>query len=375
MADKEAIIEKFRRVIQDEYVALHRQYQKKFLIVESALIILVSSLFAYIWHDNSNATIDILFLFVWAAPLVYPFALNFEFKKKLRAAYKTTISHLFPLLSVYKAEFDEKLLHESNLFSTFADASSSDIIGGIHQDVKYVMGNLLLENVSVQGDFANRFAFSGVCFYFKIPKFFDRHTIVSSKYDYNIHNSWFLSMFSVPSVLLLAYIIYGAWKLIQKTDWHNRRDAGMLIFCLVLFIIIPTIIGICCRVYNTLAYRKRLEQVKLEDIGFSEQYKVYTEDTDTDPTLKAEHQIEARTVINPVLMDKLNRIQTAFGTKRLKCAFWKDNVMLAVTAGREFYRTYGLLSRPDAQQEAERLYGVLTSANELIDFFKSEVHK
>jgi hypothetical protein len=124
-----------------------------------------------------------------------------------------------------------------------------------------------------------------------------------------------------------------------------------------------------------LAYRKRLEQVKLEDIGFSEHYKVYTEDVDTDPTLKAEHQIEARTIINPVLMDKLNRIQTAFGTKRLKCAFWKDNVMLAVTAGLDFYRTYGLLSRPDAQQEAERLYGVFTAANELIDFFKSEMRK
>ena len=170
-------------------------------------------------------------------------------------------------------------------------------------------------------------------------------------------------------------MIYVMWNLAQKTDWQNRREAGVTILALVVSVIIPIIVGIFFRLYNTCLHRKQLEQVKLEDINFAEQYKVYTEDVDTDPTLKAEHQIEARTILNPVLMDKLNRIETAFGTKKLKCAFWKDNVMLAVTTGRGFYRTYGLLSRPDAHKEAERLYGAFTAANELIDFFKSEMHK
>lgn len=383
MAKKEEIIEKFRQIIQEEYVALHRKYQNKFLIIESVLIILVMILFAPIWHSFANdespndfiVAISVLFLFIWPAPLIYPFCLNTEFKKSLRDAYKTTISHLYPLLDVYKAEFDEELLRESNLFSAFAFTSSTDIIGGIYKKVKYVMGNLRLDNVHIQGDFADPIAFSGICFYFKISKFFNRHTIITSKHDHKVHNSWFLSMFSVPCFFVLAYLIYVMWNLAQKTDWQNRREAGVIILALVVSVIIPIIVGIFFRLYNTCPHRKQLEQVKLEDINFAEQYKVYTEDVDTDPTLKAEHQIEARTIINPVLMDKLNRIETVFGTKKLKCAFWKDNVMLAVTTDPNFYCTYGLLSRPDAQKEAERLYGVFTAANELIDFFKSEMHK
>ena len=71
---------------------------------------------------------------------------------------------------------------------------------------------------------------------------------------------------------------------------------------------------------------KGFENVELESVDFMKNKNVYSTD-----------QIEGRYLITPAFMQRFKNIQTAFGTNKVKCSFYGDDLMFAISTRKNLF--------------------------------------
>lgn len=101
-----------------------------------------------------------------------------------------------------------------------------------------------------------------------------------------------------------------------------------------------------------------LKPVILEDSKFNKKYDVYSED-----------QIEARYLITPSFMERFKKLKTAFGTNKIKCSFFDNNFMIAISTNENLFEL-GNLFTPVNFSTAHKFYKQLTSIYLMINYFK-----
>ena len=100
--------------------------------------------------------------------------------------------------------------------------------------------------------------------------------------------------------------------------------------------------------------------MKLEDSDFNKKYIVTTED-----------QIEGRYLITTGFMDRFKNLQTAFGTKNIKCAFFDNKIMFALHTNKDFFElSGGLFHSLKHPKQVKSFYEETTAIYDIIDYFK-----
>ena len=105
--------------------------------------------------------------------------------------------------------------------------------------------------------------------------------------------------------------------------------------------------------------RKHFEKVELEDVEFDKRFKV-----------ASENQIEARYLVTPAFMDRLKSLQTAFGTKNVKCSFFDDKIMFAISTNKDLFEVGTLTVPLNNSKQMTEFFNELSSILQLIDYFK-----
>lgn len=102
-----------------------------------------------------------------------------------------------------------------------------------------------------------------------------------------------------------------------------------------------------------------LKRTELEDVEFEKKYDVFTNDP-----------IDARYILTPAFMEKIKNIEVAFNCKKIKCAFYQNDLIIAMTTNTDLF-SIGSLIRPvaDTKQFTE-LLNQFISILAMIDFLK-----
>ena len=110
---------------------------------------------------------------------------------------------------------------------------------------------------------------------------------------------------------------------------------------------------------SAISNRKQMSKINTEDLGFDKRFCVYSKD-----------QIEARYLVTPAFMERLKNLQTAFGTKNIKCSFVDDKIMFAISTKKDLFEVGNIFTPLTNSKHINEFYNQITSVFEMIDYFK-----
>ena len=293
-----------------------------------------------------NSFLPVLVILLLIASIVaicmLPGYFSKKFKQDIKEICKPTFAKCFNNLRWKDSEdFDSEIYRRSGLFSSFNREEYDDIFTITHDGVKIKVIETHLEDEHGSGK--NRRiinVFKGVVIIFPSNKRVKAQTIVTTKGDKNIRNSITGITASVitSSLLLIGFIfvrdffnifIYGAVLLIFAFSYINQKR------------------------------NNKMRDVKLEDVEFDKRFQVASED-----------QLEARYLITPAFMDRLKGLQTGFGTEKIKCSFFNDKIMFAISTKEDLFEVGNLFVPLNDSKQMTKFFNELTSILEMVDYFK-----
>lgn len=294
---------------------------------------------------------------------------NKEFKTYLKKKCKRQILKEFGLSTISGECFTDETLKKSNLFSIYSYQEYDDVIEGCYNEVNYTIAETKLVVQNRKNEFD---VFKGVVISFKSNKKILAETLVTSKGDKHIRNYPPCSsaiLIVVPFLLLFPTLISiyflfrvgesfksigGDFSAIPNHNlfWQSLFLPNILNFLLPLVIILG--VGI------PLFYQmKKMQNVKLEDVGFDKQFSVYTKD-----------QVEARYLLTPTFMERLKHLETSFGTRGIKCSFFDDCIMFAISSKKDLFELGSLYKSLKSKKSVEEFYNEIQSVQNMIDYLK-----
>lgn len=107
----------------------------------------------------------------------------------------------------------------------------------------------------------------------------------------------------------------------------------------------------------------KLKHTQLEDVVFNKNYDVYTD-----------NEIEARYLITPSFMERLNNIKLSFKAENIHCAFYENNLLIGISTKQDLFSLFSLSKPIDEPKQFFYMFEEILSIIKLIDYFKLDEH-
>ena len=244
-----------------------------------------------------------------------------------------------------KETISDETIRKSQLFESYNIRENDDAFTGEYKGVTFKVSETNLSHESGSGDDRTvSTVFNGILILIDLNKETKAHTIIETKVETIKKTIKEISL----SVLILWFSILLIWNGINTKN----------ITALVGGIFFPLVI-ILCIIQNRLS-KKQMMSMKLEDSDFNKKYIVKTED-----------QVEGRYLITTGFMDRFKNLQTAFGTKNIKCAFFDNKIMFALHTNKDFFElSGGLFHSLKHPKQVKSFYEETTAIYDIIEYFK-----
>lgn len=357
--DKKEIFEDFLK--EFPILKLLEEKRKKTLfrmfIIELVLVII-----PILYIVNFNSVIDFfeqiyapgLFITSWVLILTdvflcffYPFWMNARFKAHLKDIVLPKALKYFKAMkhSVGENIFDSVVLEKSTLFSRFNSIMTDDAFWGCYNNVKFKISESEL-GIKTQKNYFT--SFKGVIIIVDSNKPIKAKTIVTTARDLDILNNPPISAILYIILIPLAMCLFDFWQL-GGINKHIEVLWYTLLPYLVCAIFLIVVI-----IFNL---NKKRKQINLEDVNFAKKFKVSSED-----------EVESRYLITPAFMERFLNLTTSFGTRKIKCAFFDNKIMFAISTGKNLFE-FGSLFSSIVDMKNIRFFRELMSILDMIDYF------
>lgn len=290
-------------------------------------------------HPPFSGFIAVLAFFVMAISggnvMILPFIYNADFKEYIKEQCSGKILALFPSIQKANQHCDADLLRCSHLFGSYSSIVADDCFDGEHNGQTFSFDELTLLSRYLH---SKSIVFNGGVLHFKTRYNLKSLIVIAPKYDFLIRGFSF-------SLFWVLFCVYGFYQL--HNELSTRDNIGWALY----FVLLIGSFGIGY-------YFHYMRKVKLESIDFEKKYKVY-----------ATNQVQSRRLLTPVFMEKFAQLKIAFGTGKVKCAFFDNHVMIAISAKHDLFEFDGLLTRLDNPQYECPFYKEVRAIFDLIDYF------
>lgn len=230
-------------------------------------------------------------------------------------------------------------LNKSELFAKFNERTQDDCFLGKYKDVDYAILESKL-TYETKGRKNNHVidVFKGIIINFASNKTIKNKTIIATKNDKNILGKNLSYMFTLMVIIVaivtrdLEICTYGVIGVVMYivTIWNERKDK-----------------------------KEVLNEIKLEDPEFNKKFRAYSSD-----------EVEGRYLITTAFMERFNNLKTVFGTSKVKCSFYGENVMFAISTNRNLFEVGNLFTPLSSTKNLEVFFEELVSVLLLVDYFK-----
>lgn len=326
------------------YIEKYEKTRIKYAILFTILAILSTVLFErFIILDFSLGAIISMGLFDFCVICIIYDKINSKLKNKIK---QTFIPKIIQALGEIHWNTDETIISDtiiekSKLFESYNVRSNDDAFEGKYNGIEFKVSETNLSSESGSGD-DHRVStvFNGILILIDSNKETKAHTIIETKVETIKKTIKEISL----SVLILWFSILSIGNGIHTNN----------ITALVVGIVLPLVIILFIFPKN------QMMSMNLEDPDFNKKYIVTTED-----------QIEGRYLITTGFMDRFKNLQTAFGTKNIKCAFFDNKIMFALHTNKDFFElSGGLFHSLKHPKRVKSFYEETTAIYDIIDYFK-----
>ncbi len=278
------------------------------------------------------------------------------FKNKLKDS--ECMKSIYKLLNIQKFDVNkddswQSLLVNSKLFAKFNETVFDDCFKGSIDGVNYAMIECELINHTKGENESKTTVFKGLVVSFDFNKPINADTIIKSKKDENVNNTFF-SSHEIISALLLILAFAVIFVLTFGALFLDVFPSSFLAFTVPF--VIPIILLIIAII---LPKKNKMQKVKLEDWDFDKRFDVLSTS-----------QVEARYLITPSFMERLKSLETAFGAKNLKCSFFEYNIMFAISTRKDLFEFGSLYHSIKNSKAVEEVYNQIKSIQDMIKHFK-----
>lgn len=235
-----------------------------------------------------------------------------------------------------KETISDETIRKSQLFESYNIRENDDAFTGEYKGVTFKVSetNLSYESGS-EDDLTVSNVFKGIIILIDSNKEIKAHTKIQPKMDKKT---------KIICTLLLVFL----WGSLL---YYAISSESYFISCIFLFSGTISIISL---------FSHSNKEMNLEDLDFNKKYIVKTED-----------QVEGRYLITTGFMDRFKNLQTAFGTKNIKCAFFDNKIMFALHTNKDFFElSGGLFHSLKHQKRVKSFYEETTAIYDIIDYFK-----
>ena len=99
-----------------------------------------------------------------------------------------------------------------------------------------------------------------------------------------------------------------------------------------------------------------LKKVKLEDVSFSKKYQIYSD-----------NQIDARVLLTPAFMERLDNLQKCFHNKRVDVSFFDNQAVFVIHTSKNLFEAYPLFRSVTDVKTYERFYDEVKAIYDMIN--------
>ena len=275
-----------------------------------------------------------------------------NFKLQIKTACMRDFTDAFSVKWNYESPSKNLPFTSSNIFSAYTKADYDDTFSGEYKNTEFHVQEVKL---ILESDKENKTAFKGIVICLPSNKTVKAKTIITTKFDVGIQNrgmTQFTSLLSGLGFIVLGIVL---WFLDIETEnfWVKFKCISGSIMSIL------SGIGVFVYAWNQHKREKEYKRISLEDLNFDKRFNVLSKD-----------QIEARYLVTTAFMERLLNLQTAFGTKNIKCSFFDDKVMFAISTNKDLFELGNLFVPLTDKRQIETFYKELSSIYNMIDYFK-----
>lgn len=247
------------------------------------------------------------------------------------------IKHNKETIQVYSCDSIFSQLDKSGLFTDFDDVYIDDEFNCKYKEVPFNIYETMLNKRMPKNQHIT--VFKGIVIFFKYNKKIRNRTIVSTKGNHTKKQN-FLTSIGLTAIASIEIFKHG---------YSHIKLAFAIIFLLI-----SAFIEYLCQ-----KHEEPLNKIILEDTKFIKKFDVYSSD-DT----------EARYLVTPLFMELLNKFTTAYKSKKIKCSFFDDNFMVAISTNNDCFEMGDLYTSLNSSKYIFRFYRELKSIYNMIEYFK-----
>ncbi len=240
----------------------------------------------------------------------------------------------------------------SDIFPAYNKIEYDDTINGKYLDTEFDVQEI---KMIMEGSKERSTVFQGIVICIPSNKTVNAQTIITSKRDTAIRNR----IMPIPLMILLGLVFLFIGILGLKMVLSGSLTHSIFKAFFYSIIAIVTAIVLFIMIIVQIKNEHRLQKVKLEDLEFDKKFNI-----------NSENQIEARYLVTTAFMDRFQNLQTAFGTQNIKCSFFDDKVMFAISTNKDLFEIGNLFVPLTDKKQVEKFYEELSSIYNIIDYFK-----
>ena len=242
-------------------------------------------------------------------------------------------------MPVSQSVINNNVIEKSGIFSNIYERGIDDEFMGAYNGVEFSISETHISKY-IDGQSTSRKLnfFEGIIILFNSNKKILNRTIVETKKGIGAY-----ALYIIPAILVLLCSA-------ERFDMH-----GFLIWTVIGLLVVAGIVG---EIYLKERGNGFEGRIFLEDSKFNKKFNVYSSD-----------EVEARYLVTPAFMERLNSLKTAFGTKNIKCSFFEDKFMVVISTKNDLFEV-GDISEPINPSSFEALYKEFDSIYDMIDYFK-----
>lgn len=355
----------FHEIYQEEIIPIFRTYevyrQRKALslsIAKTTVVLTISLAYIFVLYKYlpielllKNPSESILLITITIYIIVKSFNFLWTlFTQNITKDFLMTLKNncLSKILAIFgdikwynnKKILDELDLSASGLFPEFNQMNSDDEFKGSYNGVSFKVSETKLwyEKDTSKGNHRYNI-FQGIIISFTNNKKIKNRTIITTKGDFTARN--YIVFYSIFLIFPILFIVL---------DFQNIAAWIFFVIMTIIYYIISQI---------AIKKEEKLYPIKLEDPLFSQKFNIYSSD-----------QVEARYLLTPTFMERFQNLKTVFGAKKVKCSFYNDQIMIAISTKKNLFEIGKFTKSLENPDSINEFYDELSSIYKMIEYFK-----
>ena len=237
---------------------------------------------------------------------------------------------------IEKGQYRLDRFDRSGLFLDYNEKYLDDEFKCVYKGVPFNIYEIMLFKNLGKNSYT---AFNGIVINYKYNKKIKNRTVVATKGNTTKKQNFMYSL------------IFSAFASLEI--FKHGYSHGKLIFAIILFLISAYF------EWKFKKYEEPLNIITLEDPKFNKKFDVYSSD-----------EVEARYLVTPLFMELLNNLKTVFNSKEIKCSFFDDNFMLAISTNEDIFEI-GDINVPCTDMKfILQFWKELSSIYKMVEYFR-----